>query len=78
MARFYHHDKNWGGQRPGAGRPLQGTRTRNLSITLPEDLLTAVDQLAYRQGETRSAVIAHYLRRGLSIKEENTDPSRNT
>ena len=78
MARCYHHDKNWGGRRPGAGRPLQGARSRNLSITLPEDLLTAVDQLAERQGETRSAVIADCLRRGLSIKEEDTDPSRNT
>ncbi len=78
MARYYSHDKNWGGRRPGAGRPLQGPRTRNLSITLPEDLLTQVDQLAYRQVETRSAVIAHYLRRGLSKKEENTDPGRNT
>ena len=77
MARFYHHDENWGGRRPGAGRPLQGAPTRNLSITLPEDLLAAVDQLAYRQWGSRSAVIAHYLRRGLAIKEESTDPGRN-
>ena len=78
MARFYHHNPNWGGRRPGAGRPVQGARTRNISITLPEDLLALVDQLAFRQVETRSAVIAHYLRRGLSIKEENTAPRANT
>ena len=71
MARSYPHDPNWGGPRPGAGRPLQGARTRKISVTLPEDLLTAVDRLAYRQWGSRSAVIAHYLRRGLYIVGTN-------
>jgi len=79
MARSYPYDLNWGGPRPGAGRPVQGARTRNISVTLPEDLLAAADQLAYRQLGSRSAGIAHYLRRGLSIKEEeNTAPGSNT
>ena len=80
MARSFYYDPNWGGHRPGAGRPLQGTRTRNISVTLPEDLLAQVDQLAYRQWGSRSAVIAHYLRRGLYIKEEEEEksPGKNT
>lgn len=77
MVQYHPYDSNWGGRRPGAGRPVQGIRTRNISITLPEDLLAQVDQLAEHTGEFRSTLIAHYLRRGLSIKEEETDLDRN-
>lgn len=77
MARTLYHDPNWGGPRPGAGRPVQGARSRNISVTLPEDLLAAVDQLAYRQWGSRSAVIAHYLRQGLAKKEEERSPGSN-
>ena len=64
----------WGGRRPGAGRPLKGAHTQKLSITLPEDLLGQLDQEAYRQQLTRSAVITDYLRRGLHPKEKKTNP----
>ena len=74
MARAYWHAKNWGGPRPGAGRPLQGAPTQKISITLPEDLLGQLDQEAYRRQLTRSAVITHYLRRGLHPKEKNATP----
>ena len=76
MARAYRHDTNWGGPRPGAGRPLEGAHTRKLSITLPEDLLGQLDQEAYRQQRTRSAVITHYLRRGLHPKERKANPAK--
>ena len=76
MARIYRHDPHWGGPRPGAGRPLQGARTHKLSITLPEDLLGQLDQEAYRQQLTRSAVITHYLRRGLNPKETKPSPRK--
>jgi len=46
MARAYRHHTNWGGPRPGAGRPLEGAPTRKVSITLPEDLLGQLDQEA--------------------------------
>ena len=65
MPKAYWHSKNWGGKRQGAGRPLPGTPTRSISITLPEDLIHAVDQEAYQKHATRSAVIAQYLARGI-------------
>lgn len=74
MARAYWHAENWGGPRPGAGRPLQGARTQKISLTLPEDLLGRLDQEAYHQQLTRSAVITHYLHRGLHPKEEKSQP----
>jgi len=77
MARAYWHAKNWGGPRPGAGRPRQGARTRSVSLTLPEDLLATVDQVADRRQLTRSAVVAHYLRRGLSLQEASMAPGLN-
>lgn len=66
MARAYWHSKNWGGTRQGAGRPTPGSPTRSISITLPEDLIDAVDKLAYQQHATRSAVIARYLTQALN------------
>ena len=73
MARAHWNAKNWGGPRPGAGRPLQGACTQKVSLTLPEDLLGQIDQEAYRRQLTRSAVITHYLRRGFHPKKKN-DP----
>jgi hypothetical protein len=61
MPRAHWHAKNWGGRRPGAGRPVQGVQTRSISITLPEDIIQAIDAQAYRHQMTRSAVIALYL-----------------
>jgi hypothetical protein len=66
MARAYWHSKNWGGKRQGAGRPLPGSPTRSISITLPQDLIEAVDQQAYQHHATRSAVIARYLTQALN------------
>lgn len=74
MARAHWNAPNWGGLRPGAGRPPQGPRTRKISLTLPEDLLGQLDQDAYCQQLTRSAVITDYLRRGLHPKEKNANP----
>ena len=71
MARAHWHTKDWGGPRPGAGRPIQDARTQKISITVPEDLLGKLDQKAQRQQLTRSAVIAYYLRRGLHPKQGN-------
>ena len=76
MARAHWNAPNWGGLRPGAGRPREGAHTRKLSITLPEDLLGQLDQQAYRQQLTRSAVITHYLRRGLNPKEKKANPGK--
>ena len=66
MARAHWHSKDWGGARLGAGRPRPASRTRRLTITLPEALVQAIDQQAYRRQMTRSAVIADYLARGLN------------
>lgn len=74
MARAHWHAPTWGGPRPGAGRPVHGPRTQKISITLPEDLLGRLEQEAQRRQLTRSAVIAHYLHRGLHPKEGNADP----
>jgi len=71
MARIQRHTKDWGGPRPGAGRPLQDARTRKISITIPEDLLGKLDQQAPRQQLARSAATTYYLRRGLHQKQGN-------
>ena len=65
MPRWHRPSKNWGGQRLGAGRPVQTIPTRRLSITLPETLVQALDRQADRHHMTRSAVIAQYLARAL-------------
>ena len=78
MVRYRPQNPQWGGPRAGAGRPVQGRRTRNISITLPEDLLARVDQVAEHTGEFRSTLIAHYLRKGLAKQEEETAPQSNT
>jgi hypothetical protein len=72
MARAYWHSKNWGGKRQGAGRPIPGSPTRSISITLPEDLIEAVDKQAYQHHSTRSAVIALYLARAFSKTSVHT------
>ena len=65
MPRAYGHSKNWGGKRQGAGRPSLASPTRTVSITLPENLILALDKEAYQHHSTRSAVIALYLNRAL-------------
>jgi metal-responsive CopG/Arc/MetJ family transcriptional regulator len=44
---------------------VQTTPTRQLSITLPEALVQALDRQAHRYHMTRSAVMAQYLARAL-------------
>jgi len=78
MVHYRPYNPHWGGPRTGAGRPVQGIRTRNISITLPEDLLARVDQVAEHTGEFRSTLIAHYLRKGLAREEEETALGSNT
>ena len=62
--------KRRGGKRPGAGRPSTGKNMGRITITLPVDLLEAVDLLAYGESEKgvapgRSAVIADLLKKAL-------------
>ena len=61
MARAYWHSNQWGGKRPGAGRPLHEAPCRRLSLTLPEGLFHTVEQEALHRSISRSAVIAQYL-----------------
>ena len=68
MARGPGHSKHWGGNRPGAGRPLLGSPTQRISITIPEDLIQKIDQEAYRHNCSRSAMITQYL---LQAREGN-------
>ena len=76
MARAYWHSKNWGGTRQGAGRPTLSSPTRRISITLPQDLIDAVDKLAYQQHATRSAVIARALTWVIANPTGHTQPER--
>lgn len=76
MARAYLHSKNWGGKRQGAGRPSLGSPTRSVSITLPEDLILALDKEAYQHHSTRSALIALYLNRALNKTTAQTQSER--
>ena len=74
MARAYWHSNNWGGdKRPRAGRPVQGTPCRRISVTLPEDLLRTVEQEAQYRSVSRSAVITHYLFQATQKKKNLTD-----
>jgi hypothetical protein len=65
MARAHWHSHHWGGRRPGAGRPVLQIRTRRISITLPEDVLQALQLQADRRQMSRSALLAYYLVRGM-------------
>ena len=61
MTPNWHYSPNWGGPRPGAGRPLHNAPSRCISINLPEELIEILDQEADRRRISRSAMITHYL-----------------
>ena len=78
MAPTLRSSSNWGGPRPGAGRPLEKVPSRCISINLPEELIEILDRQANRQRISRSAMITHYLREGIgkaSTKPKTTSRS---
>jgi len=64
MAKSFRHSPNWGGQREGAGRPTENL-TQKITVTIPVDLLDAIEKEAGQKSESKSAVIARYLRKGM-------------
>ena len=62
---MYRFSPNWGGSRPGAGRPLHNAPSRCISINLPEELIEILDRQADRRRISRSAIITHYLHEGI-------------
>lgn len=75
MPRTYRHSKDWGGKRPHAGRPVQSTPCRRLSITLPEDLFHTIEQEAHYRSVSRSAVIAQHLYHAFHDRKNGMDHS---
>ena len=73
MPRTFRHSQEWGGKRPHAGRPVQSIPCRRLSITLPEDLLHALEQEAHYRSVSRSAVIAQHLYRAIQTRKNGMD-----
>lgn len=65
MAPTWHYSPNWGGSRPGAGRPRQTPPSRCISINLSEELIECLDRQANQQRISRSAMIAHYLQEAI-------------
>ena len=71
------YSPNWGGPRPGAGRPLHNVPSRCISINLPEELIQILDREANRRRISRSAMITHYLHEGLgkaATKKKTRNP----
>lgn len=54
-------DKCWGGARPRAGRPKASSRKEAICVTMPKELLAAVDRLASARGRGRSEALAFAL-----------------
>ena len=73
MPRTFRHSNQWGGKWSRAGRPVQSTPCRRLSITLPEDLLHTIQQEAHYRSVSRSAVIAQHLYRVLHANKNGMD-----
>ena len=76
MARTFRPSTNWGGSRPGAGRPLRNPPSRCISINLTEELIQRLDRDADRRQISRSAMITHYLHVGIE-KEPTKQKQRN-
>jgi len=62
---MYRFSPNWGGPRPGAGRPAHPVSSRCISVNLPETLIQILDREANRRRISRSAMMAHYLHEGI-------------
>ena len=65
MGRSHWHSKNWGGERPGAGRKNPDP-TVKVSVTVPESVLRQVEAETRRTGESRSEAISRLLVAALS------------
>jgi hypothetical protein len=78
MAPLFRSSPNWGGPRPGAGRPLQNAPSRCISINLPEELIQILDREADHRRISRSAMITHYLHEGIGDALTKTKPRTHT
>ncbi len=78
MARTFRSAPNWGGPRPGAGRPLHNAPSRRISINLPEELIQILDREADRRRISRSAMMTHYLRKGIGDAPSQPQPTSPT
>ena len=64
------NERNWGGQRNGAGRKKGNTVYKTISVSLPEDELAILQDAAQKQKMTVSRFISKYL--GLDTMAEIT------
>lgn len=55
------NERNWGGKRKGAGRKKGNTVYKTISVSLPEDELEILQEVAKRQNMTVSRFISKYL-----------------
>lgn len=58
---------NWGGARPGSGRPPKIADPVTVSVILPRAVLEAIDQLAADKGVKRGEVIRRLLAKDRTI-----------
>ena len=66
MAKVHRYEEKRGGAREGAGRPIEGSvPTQSISVTIPVDLLDAIEKEAHQKSESKSAVMARYLRKAM-------------
>ena len=70
MVRTYRFSPNWGGQRLGAGRPAQSIPSRCISVNVPEALIQILDREADHRRISRSALMTHYLRKGIGDQSD--------
>jgi hypothetical protein len=75
---MFHYSPNWGGPRPGAGRPLHNAPSRCISINLPEELIESLDREANRRWISRSAIITHYLHEAIRNTSSKPQPTSHT
>jgi predicted HicB family RNase H-like nuclease len=48
---------NWGGKRPNAGRKPRREAVKKFPVCLPQEDVTALDEIAQKMGESRNSVI---------------------
>lgn len=53
--------KRWGGKREGAGRPQSEHRKKQITVTIPPEVLEKVDNLAQKRNLSRSEALALIL-----------------
>ena len=64
------NEKNWGGARPGAGRPRKGTK--QLTIYLPADIDALLDIIAAETKKPKATVVRNIIVRGLRSRLPDT------